>query len=294
MAPATLYDITLRIAYAYERPAGASRTLLRMMPLTRPGQTLVSGWVGAAPEPDVRRDGRDFFGNATTEMAHDAPLSEVAFTFSGRVRRQAEETGLDLSCRLSGMAAETAGLHSIAPEAPHHFIGDSPRLRVGGEIAAFAHDTTRPGMSTLAAVEALSAALHAEFTFDPAATDATTDPEEAFRARRGVCQDISHVMIAACRAVGVPAGYVSGFLRTRPPPGQARLAGVDAMHAWVRAWCGAETGWIEIDPTNAMRAGPDHIAVAVGRDYSDVAPVRGSLRTSGTHTTTHEVDVVPL
>ena len=94
--------------------------------------------------------------------------------------------------------------------------------------------------------------------------------------------------------IGIPAGYVSGFLRTEPPEGQPRLAGADAMHAWVRAWCGNEVGWIEIDPTNDMRVGADHISVAIGRDYADVAPVKGSLRSSGFHSTRHSVDMVPV
>ncbi|HDR30048.1 MAG TPA: hypothetical protein ENN83_16175 [Rhodovulum sp.] len=148
-------------------------------------------------------------------------------------------------------------------------------------------------LSALAATRTIAHELHERFEFDPEATEVTTPPIAAFEARRGVCQDISHVTIAALRAVGIPAGYVSGFLRTRPPPGQPRLEGADAMHAWVRAWCGAETGWIEIDPTNNLLVGADHVAVAIGRDYADDAPVRGSLRSEGTHTTSHKVDVIP-
>ena len=101
-------------------------------------------------------------------------------------------------------------------------------------------------------------------------------------------------MITALRALGIPAGYVSGFLRTYPPEGQERLEGADAMHAWVRAWCGGETGWVQIDPTNDMMVGADHIVVALGRDYTDVAPVKGSHRAMGGHATTHQVDVAPV
>jgi transglutaminase-like putative cysteine protease len=121
-----------------------------------------------------------------------------------------------------------------------------------------------------------------------------TEPGHAFAEGRGVCQDFSHVMIAGLRAVGIPAGYVSGFLRTEPPAGQPRLAGADAMHAWVRAWCGAETGWIDYDPTNHMMVGTDHIVVAVGRDYSDVAPVKGAVRSAGVQASHHSVDLVPM
>lgn len=291
---ATLYDISLAITYTYDQPAGASRSLLRITPLSTDGQRLVSGLVSADPEPDFRRDGRDFFGNHTVEFAHDEFLSEVAFRFSGRVRRDGPEGGLDLSCPLAQLGAEIAGVSSIDPSSPHHFTGPSERVRNEEEIAAFGRAAVDPAMSAVAAVKAVSHALHSEFTFDPTATDVTTDPLQAFRNRAGVCQDISHVMIAALRGIGVPAGYVSGFLRTEPPEGQERLEGVDAMHAWVRAWCGAETGWIEIDPTNDILVGADHVVVAVGRDYFDVAPLRGALRASGSHTTTHQVDVVPV
>ncbi|MCA0961556.1 transglutaminase family protein [Salipiger bermudensis] len=288
------YDITLRIAYRYQNPAAASRTLLRMLPRTLPDQQLLYGTVTTDPAPDHRIDELDFFGNPCTELAHGRRLSEIDFLFKGRVLRYEPAHGLDLSCALEDVPREVAQIHSIAPESPHHFVGASPRLRPEPEIAAFARDCVAPGLSALAAVDAVSAALHDAFAFDPGATEVTTTPIEAFRARRGVCQDISHVMITGLRALGIPAGYVSGFLRTTPPEGQKRLEGADAMHAWVRAWCGAEAGWVAFDPTNAIRAGSDHVAVAFGRDYSDVAPVKGSLRSSGSHRTTHHVDVVPV
>ena len=130
--------------------------------------------------------------------------------------------------------------------------------------------------------------------FDPDATTVDTPPAEAFARRHGVCQDFAQVMIACLRGIGIPAGYVSGFLRTNPPPGKPRLEGADAMHAWVRAWCGWQTGWVEFDPTNAIPAGTDHIVAARGRDYGDVAPVKGILRIAGDQTTEHAVDVLPV
>ena len=102
------------------------------------------------------------------------------------------------------------------------------------------------------------------------------------------------MMIAGLRGLGIPAGYVSGFLRTIPPPGKERLEGADAMHAWVRVWCGREAGWQEFDPTNDMRAGNDHIVVGYGRDYSDVAPIVGVLKTTGGQKGKQAVDVIPI
>ncbi len=289
-----LYDVMLAVRYAYEQPAGAARMYLRMMPGSGDRQRLVSGLLEAEPEPDYRRDRVDFFGNALTEISYNAPLSSVVFRFTGRVQRRDLPNELDLSCQLADLPRELVDMPSVSPESPHHFLGASERVVPVASITAFARNITRLNQPVLSAVETVSAALHEEITFDSTATDVTTDPAEAFAQRRGVCQDISHIMIAALRGIGVPAGYVSGFLRTEPPEGEERLAGADAMHAWVRAWCGQEVGWIEIDPTNNMRVGADHIAVAVGRDYADVAPVKGSLRSSGFHSTDHSVDVIPV
>lgn len=289
-----LYDLTLAIRYTYQTPAVAARTVLRILPLDTLGQRVLSGRVTCSPEPALRSEDVDFFGNRLTVMVYSEPLTAVTFRFEGRVERLPREVLLDLSPPLGLLGAEVAGVASLGPASPHHFLGVSDRVAPGGEIGAFARAVTNAAQTTLEAVEALSRALHGWFEFDSTATDVTTDPVKAFRQRRGVCQDISHVMIAALRSVGVPAGYVSGFLRTEPPEGQPRLEGADAMHAWVRAWCGVETGWVEIDPTNDLRVGLDHVVVAYGRDYTDVAPVKGTLRTAGQHATQHSVDMVPV
>lgn len=289
-----LYDIRMTITYDYDQPAAASRDILRILPRALPDQQLVTGLVACDPPPDFRRDGTDFFGNPATEVAFDAALDRVAFRFTGRVRRAAEERELDLSPRLAGLAQDIAGAQSLGPSSPHHFRGASERVRPVPAITDFAREVTDGGMSALEAVRALNCALHREMWFDPAATEVTTPAGEAFEARRGVCQDFSHILIAGLRGLGIPAGYVSGFLRTEPPEGAARLEGADAMHAWVTAWCGAEMGWVQVDPTNDLVAGNDHVVVAIGRDYSDVAPVRGAIRSSGGHRTRHEVDVHPV
>lgn len=288
------YKVRLTITYTYNRPAGGSRSLLRMLPRSLPEQQLIAGVVKCSPEPDSRRDSTDFFGNPLTELAHDTPLSEVSFQFEGRVRKVSSDDGFDFSTALDALTRDIALQHSLAPESPHHFLGPSDRIPSSPDIADFAQEVVGGGVTTLEAVQKVASAIYSEMAFDPTATDVTTTPAEAFLARSGVCQDFSHIMITALRALGIPAGYISGFLRTNPPEGQARLEGADAMHAWVRAWCGAEAGWVQIDPTNDMMAGLDHIVVAVGRDYADVAPFKGSMRASGDHSTRHEVDVVPL
>lgn len=199
---------------------------------------------------------------------------------------------------VSGSAVE-GGADAAAEVVSAETIGDVAGDAAAGAVQeAVAADELPVGLdaqsSVLELVTGVNTALHRLMTYDPEATEVDTPLAEAFRLRRGVCQDYAHIMIAALREIGIPAGYVSGLLRTEPPPGQPRLEGADAMHAWIMAWCGADLGWVEFDPTNDLRVGTDHIVVARGRDYSDVAPVKGVLWTSGPQTTRQTVDVIPL
>jgi len=290
-----LYDITASIDYAYNQPSGLGRTLLRLLPVTVPGaQKLIAGALTTAPAAAERIDRLDFFGNPVTEVAFREATRSASFRIQARVERIAQAPSLDLSPPLKRLAEELYDYDDLGPAAPHHFLGPSERVRPSAAMTAYARDHLAKGETTLAVVQALGAALYRDMRFDASATTVDTDPSEAFAARHGVCQDFSHIMIACLRGIGIPAGYVSGYLRTSPPKGEARLAGADAMHAWVRAWCGVEGGWVEFDPTNDLMVGSDHIVVAVGRDYDDVAPVKGVLRTAGRSASGHSVDVIPL
>jgi transglutaminase-like putative cysteine protease len=291
-----LYDIRATLESAYDPPAAAGRHMVRLIPATIPGvQRLVSGLVRFDPEPAERRDHADFWGNAVTEAVWRGDHARMATHLVARVERQSGEPKLDLSAPLSALAAEVAGTRDLGPGAPHHFVGPSPRAGVSAPIADWARAGVSDGDGTaLDLVRRLGGELHRLMRFDPGATTVDTPPEVAFQARTGVCQDYAHVLIVALRSVGVPAGYVSGFLRTLPPPGAERLEGADAMHAWVRAWVGADMCWVEYDPTNDLLVAGDHVRVAVGRDYGDVAPVRGVLRHYGAQTLGQMVDVVPV
>jgi transglutaminase-like putative cysteine protease len=201
---------------------------------------------------------------------------------------------VDLSPTLAGLHDELRTHWSLDPHSPHHFLSASPRVPLNPQITSYARQSVDRTTSVQAAAMDLCLAIHRDFTYDKKATKVDTSPLEAFTLKRGVCQDFVHVMIAGLRDVGIPAGYVSGFLRTIPPEGKPRLEGADAMHAWVRVWCGLHTGWLEFDPTNAMFAGPDHITIGHGRDYSDISPIIGVLRTSGDHKAKQSVDVVRI
>ncbi|MDX0490644.1 transglutaminase family protein [Sinorhizobium medicae] len=290
-----LYDIRLKITYGYEAPVSGGRHLVRVLPVSIPErQRLVAGSVTCQPAPDERLEGRDFFANHTTSILFRSAHDHLVILMKARIQAETPAITADLSPPLGALPAELAGLWSVDSESPHHFIGPSPLLPAVPEIAAYARAIAGENMTIEQIGASICNRIHRDFVYDAEATTVNTTAAQTFELKRGVCQDFAHVMIVALRSLGIPAGYVSGFLRTLPPPGQERLEGADAMHAWVRFWCGTNCGWLELDPTNNIRAGTDHIVVGHGRDYGDVAPVIGVLKGYGSHTTEQAVDVVPV
>lgn len=287
-----LYDVRLDLNYAYQDWVRGDRHHIRVLPAsTERMQRVVAASLTFDPRPDHRSSFTDFFGNVVTSIGYRDHHGHLDVRLTARVSVEDVTPQADLSPALAELHAELSGLWSLGPDSPHHFLGASPRVPLDPAITAYARECIADARSVQAAAVALGQAIHRDFVYDGSATEVDTPPLEAFTLRRGVCQDFAHVMIAGLRGIGVPAAYVSGFLRTVPPPGKPRLEGADAMHAWVRIWCGRHAGWIEFDPTNAMAAGPDHITIGHGRDYSDISPIIGVLRTSGTHETRQAVDV---
>ncbi|NTJ65480.1 transglutaminase family protein [Agrobacterium rhizogenes] len=290
-----LYDLSLHMGYIYDVPASGARHILRVMPLSLPNrQRLIAGSVKITPGPDEQSNFTDFFQHPATSILVRDPHERLDIRMQARVQVENQPVGADFSPLLAKLPEEIDDCWSIDPSSPHHFLGRSPRLPETSEIADYSRQWKSINLTTLQIAHAVCAQIHKDFTYDPEATTVDTTPKEAFHLKRGVCQDFSHVMIIALRSLGIPAGYVSGFLRTIPPPGKERLEGADAMHAWVRVWCGETAGWIELDPTNNIPAGTDHIVVAYGRDYSDVAPVIGVLKSYGNQKAVQAVDVIPL
>lgn len=164
-------------------------------------------------------------------------------------------------------------VHSEAVEftLPSYFAPRAPQL------AAFGREAFTRSLPILAGALALMSLVHRRFEYKPHSTSVATRALEALALSKGVCQDFAHVMIGACRSLGLAARYVSGYLLTQPPPGQPRLVGADASHAWVEVWCPPQ-GWVALDPTNDVPCGTDHVTLAWGRDYADVAPLRGVIR----------------
>lgn len=290
-----IYDIKLRISYDYTSPAAVGRHIACILPRDLgSGQRLIAGLLDVAPRPSERVDRVDFFGNRVSEFSFRHPHQGFALTMAARVDRADPSPHLADAVALADLGGAIAALCDLGPDSPLHFLSASVRVPRDPAMTAFAHAHLAPGLSVAEAALAVSHALYRHMRFDAKATTVDTPATEAFAKRHGVCQDFSHILIACLRGVGIPAAYVSGYLRTLPPPGKPRLEGADAMHAWVRAWCGPHLGWIDLDPTNDRLAGRDHIVAARGRDYSDVAPIKGILRGSGSQQSRQAVDVVPV
>lgn len=290
-----LYSIRLNITHKYEQPASYSSHLIRVLPRSLPDrQQLNMHLVDITPETSSRKQSLDFFENTVISCTHVAPHTEMMIEMTCRVELSPPAPWSDLSPDVTSVQNDWKRQIDLGPASPLHFLGPTHRLSPDPAISGFARDVFDPMASAAENVIRLGKALYDYMTFDPNATDVDTDPSEAFRLKRGVCQDFSQIMILGLHALGIPAGYVSGYLRTLPPEGGVKLEGADAMHAWVRAWCGVAQGWIEYDPTNATLIGTDHIVVGYGRDYSDMAPVKGQLRSSGGQFNSQAVDVILL
>jgi transglutaminase-like putative cysteine protease len=266
------------------------------LPSDRAEQRVLSRAIEVRPAPAASAARRSFFGNdvvtVTIEAAHrelrvDARSRVEVTRDTGDLLRQASRPWEEV--RERAFAAAT-----LAPSSPAHHLYPSRLVPILGPLSAYAHVSFPPGRPILEAATELMQRIKADFTYDPKATAVSTPLIEAFETRRGVCQDFAHIMIACLRGVGLPAAYVSGYLRTLPPPGKKRLEGADATHAWVSAWCGEAFGWLGFDPTNAVPVENDHIVLATGRDYADVSPIDGVILGSGAQALTVKVDVVPV
>lgn len=290
-----IYDVTLRIGYDYPEAVADARHILRMRPRGDFGQSIEGQTLAVAPEPGEAASDRDFFGNRTDHLLFARPHDSLSVAMMARVRVHRAAPRLENTPLVPALAARAAALRETDALSPSHFLGDSRLVAV---LAArdYARRVVAPSDLSASGLAALGLArrIRSEFAYIPGSTTVGTGIDEAIHHRRGVCQDFAHVMIACLRSLEIPAAYASGFLRTDPPPGGVRLAGTDAMHAWVMAWLGDEAGWTGFDPTNGVVVSEDHIVVALGRDYADVAPIDGVLVTSGPQMARHSVDVVPV
>ncbi len=288
------YHVEHVTRYGYAAAVSQSWQLARLTPRDLPWQRLLGCSLQIDPPPDERRDTPDSFGNSITHFGLHAAHRML------RVRMQCDvEVGLRPSPALARRVAWETQRDRLRGPAPHADLmparmSEPTRLVPLSEAARqYALAAFEPGRDWLEAVLDLMQRIHADFEFDPGATTVSTSVDEVLAHRRGVCQDFAHLMLACLRGHGLAARYVSGYLLTDPPPGQARLMGVDASHAWVAVWSPAGE-WVEFDPTNNQLADQRYITLAWGADFADVVPLRGVILGSGTQSMNVSVSVMPL
>jgi len=289
-----IYDLRHRTTYGYKAEVTFARCVLRLTPRTSASQTLLENLVTVTPPPadSHRRTGP--FGEEVLTVVIEAPHTELIIEATSKVDVHVPPLPpLGASLPWEAVRASSFESSGLGTDDPALYLYPTARTPLVPAIIDYARVSFPPGRPVAAAAADLMNRMHADFVYDSEATTVSTPAAKAFEGRRGVCQDFAHVMIAGLRGLGLPAAYVSGYLRTIPPPGKPRLAGADATHAWVTLWCGPEDGWIGFDPTNAVVVQNDHIVLAIGRDYSDVAPIDGILLAPGEQTLKVEVDVVP-
>ena len=298
------YRVTHRTTYEYELPVSLCHNVAHLEPRSLPGQVCVRSDIEVSPAPKVRGRHLDPFGNMSTYFSIETPhrvasvgaVSEVLVDDHPPLTPAGPswETCLsgpptDGSAPFGGIAPPRGEDNAIAAE----FRLESPFVPLSDDLADYAWQCFTPGRPVLEAAADLTRRIHEEFTFDPDFTTVATPVMKVFQHKRGVCQDFAHVMLACLRSIGLAARYVSGYLETDPPPGQPRLEGADASHAWVSLHV-PDLGWFDYDPTNNCRPGGRHIVVAVGRDYGDVTPLKGVILGGGRHKLKVTVDVLRI
>jgi transglutaminase-like putative cysteine protease len=289
-----IYDVRQTTTYVYETAVTRARHVLRLLPVARDRQRVTAAMLDIDPAPVSLREAADFFRNWTTVAELEEPHETLTLKLAARVAiTPAAPTDPEKSPPWESVRADTYASGDIGPSSPVHFVYPSRLVSLDPDIRDYARKSFAPGRPVLAGAVELMHRIKDDFAYEPGATTVTTPPSMSFTLRRGVCQDFAHIMIAGLRGLGLPAAYVSGFLRTVPRPGTVRLEGADAMHAWIMVWCGA-AGWWGLDPTNALIASEDHVVLAIGRDYADVAPISGVVLASGDQHLTTAVDVIPI
>lgn len=289
-----IYQVQHRTILRYSAPVQLARFNLRLKPAPWPGQWVSDHSLTLDPAPSIIAPRFSAWPVEVARVVIEKPILQL--TIDSRFRAVVETQTVSPSANDPAIAA-VAGValvdRDMGAAAPAHYLYGSALAPLLPEIGAWIGDTLHPDRPIIQAALDLARRIQAEFAYQPGATDAATPVADAFTARHGVCQDFAHVMLIALRLAGLPAAYVSGYLRTLPPPGMPRLVGADAMHAWVMLWCGAQHGWIGFDPTNGCIAGDGHLFVAMGRDYADVAPMDGLFVGGAGQSLSVMVDVAP-
>ena len=295
---AKLWRLVHRTSYVYDEAVDCSYGRGHLVPRHGEGQFRLSSLVEVDPDPGALREHADYFGNRSTYFEVHTPhraLTVTATSVGGGERGGTPRDALR-NVRARETHTRLADRTELIPDlnAARQYLLPSPMVGRAEQVAEFARGLMRPGRSMDEVVVDLLDRIHTDFAYVAGATTVTTTLTEVLSRREGVCQDFAHLAVAALRSVGLAARYVSGYLETQPPPGQPRLVGADASHAWASVFAPG-VGWIDFDPTNHKFVDDTYVVTAIGRDYSDVPPLQGVIFTESTSSTlTVSVDMAPL
>jgi transglutaminase-like putative cysteine protease len=290
-----IYDVRQVTSYNYASKVAHAHHVLRLTPINRAHQRVHAAALEVEPAPVKRREGQDFFGNHLTLIRLEEPHDKLVVRVIARVTVDAlTEFAAAATPAWEEIRERAFTTRDIGPRSPAHFLFASRQVPLDPEIRDYARESFPPGRPVLEGATELMRRIKADFAYEIGATTASTTAPMSFALRRGVCQDFAHIMISGLRGLGLAAAYVSGYLRSSQRPDAERLTGADAMHAWVLVWCGPQAGWFGLDPTNAILAGDDHVTLAIGRDYADVAPIDGVVFGAGRQRLGVAVSVTPV
>lgn len=294
MTRGTFYRVEHETRYVHTGRASTSQHVACLRPRVSPRLTLHDHELDVDPEPGAMVERVDYFGNALHQFEILTPYQEMRAVSRSLVEVWPRAEAIDPDESLPWETVRDAALAADAPFDPDiEFRYASPYVTLDPSLAVFARASFPEGRPFIAAAVDLMRRIHTEFEFDPGSTTITTPVARVLADRHGVCQDFAHLQIGCLRALGLPARYVSGYLLTDPPPGQPRLVGADASHAWLSVRC-PRVGWVDLDPTNNALPDVRHVTVAWGRDYGDVSPLRGIVLGGQRQTLHVGVSVIPV
>lgn len=285
------YRIIHNTSYKYSAPASLSQNELLLHPRSTPYQEVLECQLSIVPKPQYLHCRTDYFGNTVHVFMVQHPHNELAMSATSIVTTSRPLLLVPDATVPHERVAQRLAEHKqpIELEASQ-FVFASPLVTINTMATAYARLSFPPGMPVLKGAIDLMQRIFTEFAYDKTASTVDTTVEQVLIKRKGVCQDFAHLAVSGLRGLGLAARYVSGYMETIPPPGKPKLVGADASHAWFSVFV-PDFGWVDLDPTNNLIVNERYITVAWGRDYGDVAPVKGVVMGGGAHILSVMVDV---